>query len=157
MCFECQRIKLQWKKIKIFTFAYCQGRGGWPHPLLTVSLTVKYPGGFMTPFTLWVYCKVPCHHMKSKPSMKNEECSNCAKQNTGEGAVRTIVRWTKVASIKHMPLPLPIKHTPHTPLYWSVVFLHWTFKDIKWGSHSSWADISRETFAHLSIAKIRDV
>ena len=31
MCFECLRIKFQWKKkIKIFTFAYSQGRGGWP-------------------------------------------------------------------------------------------------------------------------------
>ena len=31
------------KKIKIFTFAYGQGWGGWPPPPCTVSLTVKYP------------------------------------------------------------------------------------------------------------------
>ena len=43
-CFECQRIKFQWKKIKIFTFAYGQGWGVCPpHHPLTVSLTVKYP------------------------------------------------------------------------------------------------------------------
>ena len=47
MCFECQRIKFQWKKIKIFTFAYSQGRGGWPPPLMA-SLTLKYLFVFLT-------------------------------------------------------------------------------------------------------------
>ena len=47
MCFEYQRIKFQWKKwVTIFTFAFGQGRGGWPP--FTVSLTVKYPL-FFTP------------------------------------------------------------------------------------------------------------
>ena len=31
------------KTIKIFTFVYGQGRGGWSPPPLTVSLTLKYP------------------------------------------------------------------------------------------------------------------
>ena len=32
LVFLCQRIKFQWKKIKIFTFAYSQGRGDLPLP-----------------------------------------------------------------------------------------------------------------------------
>ena len=37
------------KKIKIFTFVYGQGRGGWPPPPLTVSPTVKYPFFYDSP------------------------------------------------------------------------------------------------------------
>ena len=47
MCFEYHRVIFHWKKwVKIFTFAYGQGRQGWPPRPLMVSLTVKYPGFF---------------------------------------------------------------------------------------------------------------
>ena len=45
--------KFNERKIKIFTFAYGQGLGGWPpHPPLTVSLTVKYPFFLTTPLKM---------------------------------------------------------------------------------------------------------
>ena len=44
MCFQYYRIIFHWKKwVKIFTFSYGQGQGGWPPPPLRVSLAVKYP------------------------------------------------------------------------------------------------------------------
>ena len=44
MCFEYHRVIFYWKKcVKIFTFAYGQGRGGWPPapPPTPYSLAVK--------------------------------------------------------------------------------------------------------------------
>ena len=68
MGFECQRIKFQWKKDKIFTFAYGQGQGGWPllpaPSPLTVSLTVKYlffwrlPLSSISKFTFKMHCNI---------------------------------------------------------------------------------------------------
>ena len=54
MCFEYHRAIFHWKKwVTIFTFAYGQGRCGWPPPPLTVSLAVKYPL-FLTTSLIWV-------------------------------------------------------------------------------------------------------
>ena len=64
MCFEYQKIKFQGPKwVNFFTFAYVQGRGGWPPPLLqpansyiliVLSLTLR------TIISYWSYLIANC-------------------------------------------------------------------------------------------------